>query len=122
MKTLIIFICISLTRLSTSTNKASDFRDPYCGTYSCKSIYRHLTVQKTSFTQDTLGTTLTVSKNQADSVLNLAVGNDIFYVKLDDHRFRGTKARCFGHFSNDSIYFTFIPSLGPQSFRFVGKK
>lgn len=122
MKT-IIMICIGWIGSQCYTFlRPTDYRDSHTGNYSCKEIYKHL-VTGNQIVQDTLKYTLTVNKSAIDSMVTLITQQGEFTVKLTSANIlRHPTIRCFGKFSTDSIYLTYIPSAGPVSYRYYGKK
>lgn len=99
--------------------KPTDYRDAYCGSYSCKRIHEYLSYSG-SINVDTTNFNLIVSKNITDSILNIETLEKTFEVKLKSSKILGNHLH--GKFSNDSIYFVSIPSMGPTSYKYIGKK
>jgi hypothetical protein len=119
MKTIIIII----SWISIHTYfRPSDYRDSYTGYYICKQIYRHVN-SSYQFVNDTTNYTLTVNKSDIDSMLTIITREGNLTVKLVGNNFKNPIGRhCFGRFSGDSIYVTNIPSAGPNTFVYFGRK
>jgi hypothetical protein len=122
MKPLIISIltltCVQLNNLFS----AMDYRDNYCGNYAGRRTYKYVNAANT-LTASTNNYTISVSKGLTDSTLTIGTMEGVFIAKLLNNQFRNTaNHRFYGKFSNDSIYLNFIPSAGPNTFNYVGKK
>lgn len=98
--------------------KPTDYRDSYCGNYSGKRIYKY--ISSGTIHIDTTNYTVAISKNGSDSLINIETIENVFVGKLANNKVMGNKY--YAIFSNDSIYFTFIPSSGPISYKYIGKK
>lgn len=123
MKSILVFI-VWLITLLPSNKAAKDYRDTFCGNYSCKRIYKYSNSNYTGMVSDTSNVTLVISKNDKDSLLNINTPEGSFVFTLKDNNVSSTNKniRCFGKIRNDSLYLTCIPSSGPESFRYIGKK
>ncbi len=100
----------------------TDYRDSYTGNYVSTEICKRLNTSE-GLVYDTSNYTIQVSKNAMDSMLTLMTREGELIVKLVGNNFRHPTGRhCFGKFSGDSIYVTIIPSPGPTSYRYNGKK
>ncbi len=119
MKTLIYILIIWLSyKPINNLLKPSDYRDAYCGNYSGKRIHKYLS--SGTIHLDTINYTIAISKNGSDSLINIETTENVFVGKLTNHKVIGNKYYSF--FSNDSIYLTYIPSLGPNYYKYIGKK
>jgi hypothetical protein len=121
MKELIIIILIGFGLQSTNHINIVDYRDGYVGTYACKQSSKYLDdTHQTKYLVQTKN--VTVSKSSIDSMLILNTNEGQFEVKVLNNQFKHLRRNFSGKFSNDSIFFRFIPSLGPSAFTYVGKK
>lgn len=124
MKTLLFLSILLLSWIEQSSvkNINFDYRNVVIGSYNSKEYHKYLNLEN-MIVYDTSNYILTISKkSNTDSFLILTTRERIFDVKLIGNSFRASSARCFGRFSGDSIYLTYIPSLGPTSYRYFGKK
>ena len=122
MKLLIItFLTLVSPKIVELLSPPPDYRDAYCGNYTCKRKYQYLT-DAGALTGTTTNYTVTVSKNVADSLLNITTQEGEFIAKLRSNNFAHLTRRFFGKLANDSIYLDFIPSMGPTAFNYIGKK
>lgn len=111
-----MIICFSIS--SFFTTKPTDYRDGYCGNYACKRIHKYLTTDEIHL--DTTNFTVNISKNNTDSLINIETAECMYVAKLANNKVIGKNYHAV--FSNDSLYFTYTPSMGPRSFRYIGKK
>jgi len=102
----------------------SDYRDGYVGKYFCKKSSSRFQGGKIApaVSSDTI--TITISKDALDSVLQINLGQQILKVKLINKVLQPyTQGGHYGgrFFANDSLSFSFSPSLA-ISYRYLGKK
>jgi hypothetical protein len=108
-----------------------DFRDDYIGIYNCLGTYYYFspindTVMNWSVDTIALNQTIEVEKD-ADSSLNIIIGNYSFLATYDDYWNHFTCLECNGppnyaeFYSDDSIYI-FIKSGVTNSFNYKGRK
>lgn len=122
MKTILIFfIALLSVKFYDSFYKPTDYRDAYCGNYSCIKKHSHL-ISSTTLTMTTNNYTITISKNQTDSLLNIETQEGLFVAKLVGNDFLNRTNRFSGNFKIDSVFILFSPSAGPNSYKYIGKK
>lgn len=60
----------------------TDYRDAYIGSYFCTCICQGVDTDISKLTSHTDTTTLYITKNQLDSILNIEIGHNLYQVKL----------------------------------------
>jgi hypothetical protein len=114
-----IFLC------GYAFNLPTDYRDTYVGTYNCVSRCQSLNSTQTEIITNIETTTIVVSKNSIDSVLNISMGLIEYQVKLQNgHLFSYPKGGRWGgrFFGVDSLGFSVSLSLAPNGCKYIGKK
>lgn len=102
----IIFLVISSFFLVTNFKKQTvDFRDQYLGVYFCNRNCQVLKGDKTGLEMSKDTVTIVVTKDPADSVLNIKADLSNFKIKLLNGKlYSNTKGSyCTGQFVGDSI-------------------
>lgn len=83
--TLTGFACIISGLLYSQTVvKTTDYRDAYIGSYFCICICQGIDTDLSKLTSHTDTTTLYITKNPLDSILNIYIGQNTYQVKLKD--------------------------------------
>jgi hypothetical protein len=103
----------------------TDYRDPYCGTYSCKKVRWNLNSDRTAVLIDTVTVNITISKNATDSILNVATQEGTFLVKLRSNTLIPNDSHpiYYGKTYTDSVVFNFRYSqAAPPYYKYYGKK
>ena len=124
----IIAISILGFVICTAFNKPmflfTDYRDAYTGTYFCKSACSN----KDGVTRESVNTTdtlsIAISKDAADSVLQIKLGTNILKVKLLNKNLTAFQAGSHyggNFFASDSLDFIFA-SGRTSSCKYIGKK
>jgi hypothetical protein len=101
-----------------------DYRDTYTGYYFCSRICGKLNSElKTHvYTTDTI--TISIIKDEADSILQINLGNQVVKVKLLEYKMRAfPSSGYFGgkFFATDSIDFGIALGMS-KNCRYIGKK
>ena len=104
----------------------ADYRDAYIGNYLCKSTCSELSHGNNGKQNDVINddASISISKDAADSVLQIKLGSNILKVKLRNKSLKalGQGAHYGGtFFSTDSLDFVFNASRA-SSCRYKGKK
>jgi hypothetical protein len=121
MKKIFLYIVIIIGSLNSISFTTSDYRDSFCGNYNCIRIRKHLNERK-QIVLDTSNCVLKVSKTELDSSLLILISDKTYEVKLKNKSIFGHTNYCSGKFKNDSIEFVYVPSKGPEAFKYIGKK
>jgi hypothetical protein len=123
MKTILVIAIFGLSFIEFNKH-TNDYRDLVCGTYSCIRIHEYPNQNLTTTIKDTSIVTLIISKSETDSLLIINTLEGFYSFKLKDFKINSVnpRIRFYGKFSNDSIYLNFMPSNGPFSYKYLGRK
>ncbi len=97
-----------------------DYRDNYCGSYVCKSVFTHMNQELTGLINDTSTATIVVQKNTEDSIIDIITPIRTLNVKVRSGIYYAFQIK--GRFFGDSLYLKDKPSHGPTTWTYFGKK
>jgi len=128
MKTNIIFLtgfaCVISGLLHAQPKvETTDYREPYIGSYFCTSICQGVDSGTNQLTSDTDTTTLFVTKNSLDSILNIELSPNLYQVKLKDGNLYAYPpgGHWGGRISGNTINFSLSVSMTSMC-KYKGKK
>lgn len=124
MKTIIIIVAFIGSLLSITNSLPSDYRDSACGIYACKKVRWYLNNDGNKMLIDTLFVNLTLSKSEADSIINVITPEGTFVLKLRNSKLTPVDKRggYYGVLTSDSIYFNLSLGKAPPFYKYYGKK
>jgi|GEM_PF-2260587 len=125
MKNIIFLICIGFVICTAFIIPPTDYRDTYVGTYFCSSKCQSLNSNYSSinYYNDTI--TISVTKNIADSILNISIHGIAHPVKLKNGKMYSYQPGTQNQgkfFSTDSIAFSISANHVPNGCSYKGKK
>jgi len=121
---LLVIIILGNTSFKEKSYILTDFRDAFIGNYSCKIICSESNFQTKKIDYISYNSSIAISKDIQDSVLDIYVENVILKIKLDGKYIQAyPKGGHYGgnFFSSDSIDFRNVQSRA-HSCRYLGKK
>jgi hypothetical protein len=124
MKKYVMIITIAMAASAFAPPSSQDNRELYLGEYNCVQIKQSLNEKHDGLSYTKEKCTLSVMKDETESVLQIKSPSGLVKVKLEKnimYPYQGLRSG--GNFyAEDSIYFKVIPGMGPFSSEYRGVK